>query len=165
VAGFCTRHQIKKGERSHQYCKGVGDKAYDYWLAWEQGRLGATAPASPILSREDFGDGKPEPDKSTIGTALSEIFEGVTGRESECEECKKAILRLNGMTAEQVEADRAAIIADIKGRIPTQAPTLWKILAKIDDALHLGQVDSRLDAWLTEAIEKGKAQPEPSKKN
>lgn len=164
IAGFCKRHQIQKGDRSHKYCQGVGDNAWKYWQAWEQGKLGATAPESPMLDRSQFGDGDPPDDLSTIGTALEAIFVRVTGLKIECPDCQRAILRLNSMTPDQVEADRVAIVADIKGRIPEQAPVIWKALAFVDDVLHLGQTEARLNDWLSEAIITGGECPRSKKK-
>ncbi len=164
LAWHCKRHLVQKGERSHQYCQGVGDNAWKYWEAWEQGRIGATAPAVPMLDRDQFGDGYAADDESTIGTALRDIFVRVTAKEIECDECKKAILKLNAMTAEQVEYERPIIIADIAQRIPEQAPLMWKALAFVDGVLRLGQTEAKLNAWLTEAIETGKEKPEPIKK-
>lgn len=61
VAGFCQRHQIEKGQREHALCQGVADTAdcgRKYWLAWERGKLGATAPEEPVLKPEGFCEGE-----------------------------------------------------------------------------------------------------------
>ncbi len=56
-AGFCKRHRINKTIREFELCKGVADTkdgGMKYWNAWEQGRLGATAPAEPVLNPDGF---------------------------------------------------------------------------------------------------------------
>jgi len=159
LAGYCKRHQIQKGERSHQYCQGKGDKAWNYWEAWEQGRLGATAPKDPMLDPEKFGVDGENHDKSTIGTALHDIFTKFLGHEITCADCQRAILKLNLMTPEEANANRESIVADIKTRIPLQAPTFYKALAYIDGMLHTGQVESRLNGFLDEAITIGGQPP------
>lgn len=55
VAGWCKRHQIEKHARHFAYCQGTSKSAdcgLDHWLAWEQGRLGATEPANPVRDPE-----------------------------------------------------------------------------------------------------------------
>ena len=57
AAGFCTRHQIPKGPRVHDHCKGTSnlpDCGLKYWNAWEQGQLGATKPDDPKPDPEEW---------------------------------------------------------------------------------------------------------------
>lgn len=82
VAGWCQRHQRHKTERLHEHCQGKTGNA-DYWKAWEQGKLGATAPADPVLD-VDFKSGckscKAKPEKvvkELVGTNLHKLIEGV----------------------------------------------------------------------------------------
>lgn len=59
LAGYCSRHKIHKSLREHALCRGIADVSdggLKYWLAWEQGKLGATAPKEPILSPQSFCD-------------------------------------------------------------------------------------------------------------
>lgn len=58
-AGFCTRHLMMKNDVLFNMCKGVGNNAdcgLKYWIGWERGQLGATAPAKPILKPDKFCD-------------------------------------------------------------------------------------------------------------
>jgi len=161
VAGFCTRHLMVKGPLRHQYCQGVGSRAIDYWRAWEQGTCEATAPANPDMNPEGFSI-PAEPDESSIGTALHDIFLG-EGAEP-CEDCQKSMARLNRMTPDEVEAIRGELITELKQRAKTQAPRLWQRLGvMVDEALHTGIADAKFDAWITQAIETGKEKPEPIK--
>lgn len=57
IAGFCQRHQRHKGPEQHKRCRGEADRhdcGLTFWNAWEQGKAGATAPASPQLNPEGF---------------------------------------------------------------------------------------------------------------
>lgn len=50
LAGFCERHKMEKSEHLFSMCKGIAptiDCGRKYWVAWERGLLGATAPAEP----------------------------------------------------------------------------------------------------------------------
>lgn len=53
LAGFCTRHKIEKSEAQFKICKGEAtdrpDCSYKFWAAWETGKFGAVAQATPIL--------------------------------------------------------------------------------------------------------------------
>ena len=51
-SGFCERHKMYKGEHLYNLCKGIADTSdcgHKYWRAWEQGKLGATAPENPTM--------------------------------------------------------------------------------------------------------------------
>lgn len=55
--GWCERHKMKKTKREVELCKGIAkspDSGKKYWIAWEQGKIGATAPENPILKPEGF---------------------------------------------------------------------------------------------------------------
>ena len=57
MAGYCQRHQINKSDHLHQMCKGIAptvDCGRKYWIAWEQGMLGATRPADPVVNPDHF---------------------------------------------------------------------------------------------------------------
>lgn len=159
LVGFCTRHKINKGQRSFDKCKGVEDSkdcGLSYWQAWEQGRLGATAPPEPVLYPSGFCDKKvfvQYGDKSSVGTNLHLIIFRETGVEIPCDECKEKIYALNQITIEEVEKERANIVADIAIRAKKQSPKLWqKIAVSIDEALNTGFARKTIDQWLTEAI-------------
>jgi 2-polyprenyl-3-methyl-5-hydroxy-6-metoxy-1,4-benzoquinol methylase len=68
VAGFCKRHQMQKTIRQHQLCRGTAetvDCGRKYWLAWERGQSGATAPAVPVVDPPSFCNGNPAVAKVT----------------------------------------------------------------------------------------------------
>jgi len=53
VFGFCERHNREKNIREHELCKIIADTSdggMKYWNAWEEGKLGATAPDKPVLN-------------------------------------------------------------------------------------------------------------------
>lgn len=55
--GFCARHNLLKSIREYELCKGIAgtpDGGLKYWKAWEQGRLGATAPEDPNVNPPYF---------------------------------------------------------------------------------------------------------------
>ena len=57
LAGFCSRHGIKKNARQHQICRGESctpETTAKYWNAWERGEMdGQSAPVeSPTLFKE-----------------------------------------------------------------------------------------------------------------
>jgi len=57
LAGFCSRHKMYKSAADHQACRGessAADGGRKHWIAWERGLLGATAPASPVMSPPRF---------------------------------------------------------------------------------------------------------------
>lgn len=57
VAGFCQRHQIEKTPHLHKLCQGVAPTScggWKYWVAWEKGMLGATAPPMPVVDPPPF---------------------------------------------------------------------------------------------------------------
>lgn len=56
-AGWCERHQMTKTTREVELCKGIANSAdcgKKYWIAWENGKLGATMPENPILNPDGF---------------------------------------------------------------------------------------------------------------
>lgn len=167
AAGWCARHQKKKGPEQFKRCQGsTGDTARDlkYWNAWERGQAGATAPADPQIDPDGFGF-EPAADEmtvSTIGSQLHEIIKRETGVEIPCPDCLAAILLLDSKTQDDVRGMRQALIADIHSRALKQAPELWqKIAIFTDGILHTGQVEARIGRWVDEAIETG---AEPKKK-
>lgn len=57
AAGWCKRHQMEKTARDFELCKGIAgtiDCGRKYWLAWENGKLGATRPPNPIMEPAPF---------------------------------------------------------------------------------------------------------------
>ncbi len=61
IAGFCDRHKIQKSSHLHQMCRGIAptvDCGRKYWIAWEQGMLGATKPEDPIVDPDRFCHGE-----------------------------------------------------------------------------------------------------------
>lgn len=179
LAGYCNRHQMKKGQARFNLCKGVGgnkDCGLSYWQAWERGELGATAPDVPQMQPKGFCSNlelpTPIPENmSSIGTVLHSIIFRETGIEIPCQECKNRITMLNQMTKKQVVEKREEIIDDIHSRSQKQAPKLWqKIAISLDSLLDLGQAKKVIASWVDEAISLepdfkiSSASPEISKK-
>lgn len=91
---------------------------------------------------------------STIGVAMKAIFFRELGESSPCSSCSQMVYNLNNMTAEQVQARRSEIIAEIASRAATSAPVWWQRLAVVvDRAIHLGETERRIGVWLDEACD------------
>lgn len=57
AAGWCERHKMNKPEHFFWMCKGEAfckDGGWKYFVAWEQGMFGATAPENPVISPPPF---------------------------------------------------------------------------------------------------------------
>ena len=173
---FCSRHQIAKTARERELCSGqaaTADRGMKYWDAWEQGRLGATAPEMPAISPPGFRGGLPEPVKavSSIGTHLHAIIHRETGAEIPCPECAKAISKLDSMTPAEAASAKPELVTDIIARGISKAPKLLdRILLKADKAISrplnaiiaaTGQTAETSQAvrivggWVDEAIKEG----------
>jgi len=62
--GWCKRHQIDKASRHFELCAGIAntvDCGRKYWIGWEKGSLGNTAPENPITSPPTFCGGPAPP--------------------------------------------------------------------------------------------------------
>ncbi len=169
VAGFCKRHQLEKGAERHKRCRGeaaVHDCGLSYWNAWEQGRLGATAPSEPKLNPEGFcSKSVKRVVVSQIGTKLSEIIKRETGIEVPCETCREMIASLDEMTPEKARAAKPLIVASIVERAPEQAQTIWqRIQITADSVLHTGILQAKVESWFDEAVAIG-SDPPPKKQS
>lgn len=93
-AGWCSRHQMNKTVREVELCKGVAntpDCGKKYWLAFEQGKLGATAPPDPILNPTGFCNRS-----IGFGGTVSRTIEQLTaGAVKPCGGCKGRAATLN----------------------------------------------------------------------
>lgn len=62
LAGYCTRHKMSKNDRQLSLCKGTAvdkpDCGFKFWLRWESGAMGATAPVDPVLEQNWGCDSK-----------------------------------------------------------------------------------------------------------
>lgn len=77
VAGYCQRHQMFKTQRQFDLCRGATnttDCGRKYWLAWEQGKAGATKPENPILDPPPFCD-----QVRGFGDRVSRVISTATG--------------------------------------------------------------------------------------
>lgn len=93
------------------------------------------------------------PKLSTIGDRLAQIFATKWGA-LPCGDCKKAIQKLNRMTAEQVRDSRQQIIADIASRASSAMPQYWaKILTSADQFLHLGGTEYVIGQYVDRACQ------------
>ena len=147
---------MHKGPEQHKRCQGTSgtrDCGMAYWNAWEQGKAGATAPASPVLSPEQFCSKIVA--RSQVGTKLSEIIKRETGVEIPCEACRDAIAALDSMDVKQAVLVRERIVADIVSRAPQQASVWQSWLIGIDSLLHTGRLKATVEAWFDEAIREG----------
>lgn len=102
--GFCQRHKLQKNEREYQLCSGQADSqdcGKKYWIAWESGKLGATAPANPILNPPDFCHAASGPSgHAKLNRGLGDRVAGVIRRASKgsinpCSGCKRRAAKLN----------------------------------------------------------------------
>lgn len=88
-AGYCTRHEMSKVPRQFQLCKGVAktaDCGRKYWIAWERGKIGATAPEHPETEPPSFCEEDRSVDRSNC------IHRGEeTGRE-QCRSCSGTVM-------------------------------------------------------------------------
>jgi hypothetical protein len=173
---FCSRHQIAKTARERELCSGqaaTADRGMKYWDAWEQGRLGATAPELPAISPPGFRGGLPKPVKavSSIGTRLHAIIHRETGAEIPCPECAAAISKLDSMTPAEAVQAKPELVTDIIARGITKAPKLLdRLLLRADQAIsrplnaiiaatgqttETSQAVRIVGAWIDEAIREG----------
>lgn len=107
LAGYCHRHQMNKSQHQWEMCRGVAptvDCGRKYWIAWEKGMLGATAPAEPVTSPATFC-----PPARGIGDRVASVITRVTaGIMTPCGGCK----------------DRQAVLNHwLPGQIPPIEPT------------------------------------------
>jgi len=97
--GYCERHQLHKGVREFQLCRGEAqspDCGRKYWVAWESGKLGATAPQEPVLAPEGFCNRAEEFVSRGAGDRLSQLIKSATlGMVSECNGCGGRAATLN----------------------------------------------------------------------
>jgi hypothetical protein len=103
--GLCARHQINKTSREFDLCKGVantGSCGLNYWVAWENGKLGATAPAEPILKPKGFRQSA-DTNRRGLGDTVSRGIAGVSGgRIKPCIGCKDREAVLNHWLPEEM---------------------------------------------------------------
>jgi len=156
MAGYCERHQIRKGPAQHARCQGTAggkDCGLSYWQAWESGQLGATAPSDPVFQPVGFCGAAPA-NVSTIGTALKTIIQRETGIEIPCEQCQATIVELNRLTVRQAEQARGRIVDQIIQRAPAMTAGLWQRIAIAADSLTgAGILRGVVDGWYTEALQ------------
>ncbi len=93
--GFCERHKMEKTQREWELCKGIATNSptcgKTYWLAWEKGQIGATAPPNPVLDPEGFCDrGRGLGD--TVAKAIKTATAGIV---QPCGGCKQRAATLN----------------------------------------------------------------------
>ncbi len=112
-SGFCERHQIKKNTRQFELCNGKADSpdcGAKYFIAWEQGQMGATAPNDPKTVGDDFcadRKRKPRPQKKRgAGDVVKALTDKLGIRQ--CGGCKKRQAVLNHVFPASYEPVRAA---------------------------------------------------------
>lgn len=166
IAGYCERHQVRKGPAQFARCRGTAggkDCGLSYWQAWEAGKLGATAPSDPVFQPVGFCGATPR-DVSTIGTVLKAIIYRETGIEIPCEQCVETIRELNRLTVAQAEQVRGRIVDQIVTRAAAMAEGLWQRVAIAADNLSGAGILRRIvDGWFAEALlAAGDVQPKKS---
>ena len=96
---------------------------------------------------------RPSGPPSQIGTRLSAIIRERVG-ESPCADCRAAIQRLNGMTPDEVDAQRGQIVADFAAHAAERTGSWWLGLALRADQLTGGAGAAyAFGRWLDEAVE------------
>ena len=92
---------------------------------------------------------------SDIGDRLKVIIERETGA-IPCDECETEIIRLNGLTVEQVRSQRADVARVIVHNATTKAGLWWqRWMVKAAVALTPAAVDSIVLLWVDRACEEG----------
>ena len=156
---------MQKGEQRFAHCKGVSGShgcGVHYWNAWEQGKLGATAPADPQINPPGFCDKKRQPAVSSIGTKLAEIIQRETGHEIPCSECKADIASLNLLTTEEAIERRAEYISRISSRVAGNVQgLLQRLMIAVDTAIGTNVLAIRIGEWFDLAIEQGADPADP----
>jgi hypothetical protein len=93
--GFCERHKMMKTQREWELCRGTASNSptcgKTYWLAWERGQIGATAPPDPVLDPEGFCDRA----KGLGDTVAKAIKVATAGIVQPCGGCKQRAATLN----------------------------------------------------------------------
>jgi len=173
---YCDRHQMEKGVRKKQFCRGIANChgcGVFHWNKWEEGKNGATAPPNPVFNPPGFCKGVvPSPvdtsmlvtfdRKSYVGDWLHLIIERETGAAIPCEDCVNAINELNGLTVEEcgLPAKRDWIRDDIYSRAFEKAPSIiQKAMILADKWAGTGQARRVIGGWVDEGIEKGNNPP------
>lgn len=167
IAGWCNRHQMKKNRGFHERCRGIAptqDCGRKFWIAFEQGKFGATPPENPILNPAPFCDGQ-DIQRSTVGTRLEQVIEERTGRKIECDDCRQRVQALNRLSVDEVAQSWTVIVADIEMRISKVANAVERMLVAADRLLHTGITFAVVGEWLNDAIELAKRDevPQPKK--
>jgi hypothetical protein len=91
------------------------------------------------------------PPVSRIGSRLEKMFADEWGAVP-CGDCKKAILKLNTMTVEQVRNLRSSVVHDISSRASKAVPQWWaKVLTSADQFLHIGGTEYMIGRYVDRA--------------
>jgi len=157
------RNTLWKGKplagRKIDLCEGRGFDGRQNPLQQDSDRFRAAIGLDPVVVAEpqaiQMAPRKSRPivkAVSKIGTRLSKIFHDKWGA-IPCGDCKAAILELNGLTVEQVQADRERWVKSITGNA-TKAATYWqKIAIAADQFLNLGGTEYVIGQCLDEACQ------------
>ncbi len=123
----------------------------------------------PFLNKPNFTKSELNPANnrvSGIGDRLKSIIQREIGRTIPCDKCKEHVLRLNQMLPNEVREKHQDIVKQIASRAKKESPRFWQRLAvTIDQALHIGETERRIGAWIDEAIreeEQDEEDEEPS---
>jgi len=150
-----------KGEQRFAHCRGVSKSAdcgLAFWNKWEQGQLGATAPANPQLNPAGFCDSLSEAPYSTIGDQLKAIIQRETGIEIPCEACRQRIARLNSMSRDEAmnSETRRQIVDEISQQASAGVGNWIQRLGIAFDAMAgTGLLRSNIERWYDEAVDAG----------
>lgn len=166
MAGYCNRHKMVKGQKRFDKCKGADnspDCGLSFWNAWESGELGATKPENPKFNPDGFCSTYIQ--KSNIGDKLSEVIKEKTGVDIPCEECKRDIQSLNGMTKEEATAIKKEMVSKISGRAYSNTNNIfYKIGISIDKYLNTGLLNRQIEGWFDLAVSSAiEVEPKKSK--
>lgn len=167
-AGYCNRHQMKKGKGQFERCKGIAntrDCGLKYWNKWEQGELGSVAPENPQINPEGFCDKQQllqqtQQVKSGPGTELIKIYQeaGVPS----CSQCNDLATLMDEWGADKCEENIAFLIDDIlpraKNWIANNKPWVHRLLPNTVEEIGI-RIKVRGD--IKEAIERSRKQNTP----
>jgi hypothetical protein len=88
---------------------------------------------------------------SRIGSRLEKMFADEWGAVP-CGDCKRAVLKLNAMTVEQVRSLRSSVVHDISSRASKAVPQWWaKVLTSADQFLHIGGTEYMIGRYVDRA--------------
>lgn len=151
VAGLCTRRGVRVAKIAWNLCRAGKVDLVDRGTGFIRCDNHETAVRTSARAVPKSQQGPSLQTQSSIGTMLKIAIAERFGDIAPCGDCRREILRLNLLTASQVQADRDKILQGMVDRAAKIAPKWWQRLgAKLapwEVRRELGQI---LDSVLTE---------------